>query len=476
VRNVLPKRRLIASHLGFGPARCGIALLLAALFTAAPLQARAQALIVPLTGRRVHDVNAEQLFHTLFNDFFYERDGTTYVQTGDIPAMWLRDSSAQTIPYIRFFREFPQLRSQFDGVIQRNARNINKDPYANAFQTSYHVWERKWEVDSLAWPVVLTWVYWRQTRDRSVFTWQLHSALRKIVATYTCERNHPQCGQYNYPFHVSSSDRYADTGMIWGGFRPSDDAVQYRFNIPQNALAVVALREIERLARDGYHDRALADSAGTMATGIMRSILFYGVYYDASQHGWTYAYETDGFGRYAVMDDANIPNLTTLPYIDWCSAHDPAYLNARAMALSRRNPYYFEGRYAAGLGSAHTPPGYIWPLGIIGRALTATSSSEVAEAVTTLAETDGELGTIHESFYDDGYWKYTRDEFGWANALGAELAFRSLAGYGSTQFDPGGPVLPLETRSVTPALVRPYEQLQNAAKIVAALDYLLRHH
>jgi hypothetical protein len=467
---------LIASRLGFGPARRAVALLLAVLFISVPVQARAQSLIVPLTGRRVHDVNAEQLFHTLFNDFFYERDGTTYVQTGDIPAMWLRDSSAQTIPYIRFFREFPQLRSQFDGVIQRNARNINKDPYANAFQTSYHVWERKWEIDSLAWPVVLTWVYWRQTKDRRVFTWQLHSALRKIIATYACERNHPRCGHYDYPFHVYSSDRYANTGMIWGGFRPSDDAVRYRFNIPQNALAVVALREIERLAEDGFHDRALADSARTMATGIMRAILFYGVYYDTSQHVWTYAYETDGFGRYAVMDDANIPNLTTLPYIDWCSADDPTYLNARAMALSRRNPYYFEGIYAAGLGSAHTPPGYIWPLGVIGRALTATSSNEVAEAVTTLAETDGELGTIHESFYDNGYWKFTRDEFGWANALGAELAFRSLAGYGSTQFDPGGPVLPLETRSVTPSLVRPYEQLQNAAKIVAALNYLLRHH
>jgi uncharacterized protein len=303
----------------------------------------------------------------------------------------------------------------------------------------------------------------------------LHVALQKIVDTYACERRHPRCGRYSYPFHVYSSDRYADTGMIWGAFRPSDDAVRYRFNIPQNALAVIALREIDQLARIGYRDRRLADTARAMADGVMRSILFYGIYYDESQHVWTYAYETDGFGRYVAMDDANIPNLTTLPYIDWCSAEDPTYLNARAMALSRRNPYYFEGRYAAGLGSAHTPPGYVWPLGIIGRALTATSSGEVAEAVTTLAETDGEEGTIHESFYDSGYWRYTRDEFGWANALGAELIFRTLAGYGSTQFDPGGPVLPLETRSITPALARPFEQLQNAAKIVGALGKLLHH-
>ncbi|HEY1682048.1 MAG TPA: glycoside hydrolase family 125 protein [Candidatus Tumulicola sp.] len=467
---------MIASRLPPGPARRFIAALVVVLFAIAPLNAAAQALIVPLTGRRIHDLQAAQLFHTLFSDFFYERDGTTYVQTGDIPAMWLRDSSAQTIPYIRFYREFPQLRSQFDGVIQRNARNVIKDPYANAFQASYHVWERKWEIDSLAWPVVLAWVYWRQTGDRRVFTPQFHVALRKIVDTYACERNHPRCGRYNYPYHVSSSDRYAATGMIWGAFRPSDDAVRYRFNIPQNALAVVALREIDVLARVGYRDARLSDDARSMAAGVMRAIEFYGRYYDSSQHQWTYAYETDGFGRYAVLDDANIPNLITLPYIDWCSAHDPTYLAARAMSLSRRDPDYYEGRYAAGLGSAHTPPNYVWPLGIIGRALTATSSGEVAEAVTTLAETDGELGTIHESFYDDGYWRYTRDEFGWANALGAELTFRTLAGYGSTQFDPGGPVLPLQTRSVTPALVtRPYEQLRNAAKIVTALGQLLHH-
>ncbi len=439
-----------------------------------PQPAGAQALVVPLTGKRVHDVEPERLFHTLFSDFFLEDDATTYVQTGDIPAMWLRDSSAQAIPYVRFQTAFPILRGRFAGVIERNARNIATDAYANAFQADYHVWERKWEVDSLAWPVVLTWVYWRVSRDRTIFTQELHVALRKIVSTYACEQHHRHCSSYVYPYYVHTNGAYAEgTGMIWGAFRPSDDPVQYRFNVPQNALAVVALHEIEVLAARGYGDAELAANARGLAERVQTGIQLHGRFYNAARRVWMYAYETDGYGRYNLMDDANLPNLTTLPYIDWCSAFDPTYLNTRAFTLSHDNPFYFSGRYAEGLGSPHTPPNYVWPLGIIGRALTATGSKEVAEAITTLAETDGESGMIHESFYDDGYWRYTRGEFGWANALGAELLFRSLAGYSSTQFSPGGPVLPLERRTPTPTLVPAFTQLENARKLVAALGRLL---
>ena len=186
-----------------------------------------------------------------------------------------------------------------------------------------------------------------------------------------------------------------------------------------------------------------------------------------------YAYETDGFGKYNLMDDANIPNLTTLPYIDWCSSFDPTYLATRTFALSMDNPFFFSGRYAQGLGSPHTPYGFVWPLGIIGRALTATSSIEVATAITTLAETDGESGLIHESFYPDGYWRYTRDEFGWANALGAELFFRSLTGMPATQFASRGPIVPYQVRSRTPTLVPFFTQIENEAEIAGTLGRLL---
>jgi meiotically up-regulated gene 157 (Mug157) protein len=431
-------------------------------------------LVIPITGKRVHDVQAAGLFHTLFNDFFLEDDATTYVQTGDIPAMWLRDSSAQTIPYVRFQTAFPILRSRFAGVIERNARNVLTDPYANAFQADYHVWERKWEVDSPAWPMVLAWTYWHVTHDRTIFTGKLHDAMRSTVKTYACEQRHRQCSRYGYPYRTRTNDAYASgTGLIWGAFRPSDDAVEFRFNIPQNALAVVALHEIEALAVAGYGDRDLASRARGLAASVQVGIERYGRFYDERRHGWMYAYETDGYGRYNLMDDANLPNLTTLPYLDWCSTDDPTYRNTRAFALSHDNPYYYHGRYASGLGSPHTPEDFVWPLGIIGRALTARNAAQVAEAIATLAVTDGESGTIHESFYADGYWRYTRDEFGWANALGAELLFRSLGGYPSTQFLPDGPILPFEPRSHTPTLVLPYTQAANAAKMVAALGRLL---
>jgi uncharacterized protein len=433
-----------------------------------------QTLVVPLTGKRVRDISAASLFHTLFSDFFVESDATTYVQTGDIPAMWLRDSSAQTIPYIPFQQLYPVLRSRFTGVIERNARNILRDAYANAFRSDYSVWERKWEIDSLAWPAVLASVYWRETHDRSIFTPELHAAIRRIVSTYQCEQEHDTCSRYWYPRRVSTSRVYAvDTGMIWSAFRPSDDPVTYRFNIPQNALAVVALKDIEQLASDGYHDDDLSSSAEAIVERVEIGIETTGRFFDRRRNVWMYAYETDGLGHYNLMDDANMPNLTTLPYIDWCSAFDPIYLNTRTFALSKDNPYYFSGRYATGLGSPHTPFGWVWPLGIIGRALTATSSLEVAEAITTLAETDSERGMIHESFYPDGYWRFTRPEFGWANALYAELLFRSIAGEGSTEFAVGGPILPFETRAGTVNLVPYFTQVQNSGELSATLGRLL---
>ena len=456
------------------PARCASVTLAAILACQSAAPAWAQTLVVPLTGKRVRDIQTSHLFHTLLRDFFLEDDATTYVQSGDIPAMWLRDSSAQTIPYIRFQTAYPVLRARFAGVVERNARNILSDPYANAMRSDYTPWERKWEVDSLAWPVVLASVYWRSTHDATVFTPDLHRALQTIVNTYACEQRHRTCSRYQSPTPVHTNDAYfAGTGMIWGAYRPSDDPVEYRFNIPQNAIAVVALRDIQQLAIDGYGDRPLADRAQAMGAQVQTGIELYGRFFDPARQVWMYAYETDGFGRYNLMDDANIPNLTTLPYIDWCSAFDPTYLATRAFTLSMDDPFYFSGKYAQGLGSPHTPYGYVWPLGIIGRALTATSSIEVATAITTLAETDGEDGLIHESFYPDGYWRYTRPEFGWANALGAELLFRSLAGEQATQFAWRGPMLPFQRRSLTPTLVPNFTQIENASEITAALGRLL---
>jgi uncharacterized protein len=434
----------------------------------------AQTLIVPLTGARNRSIEARTLFHTLFHDFFPEDDGTTHVQTGDIPAMWLRDSAAQTLPYLRFQRDYPLLRARFAGVIERDARAIDKDVYANAFQADYHTWERKWEVDSIAWPVLLAYSYLRDTRDSGIFTPNLHVALRQIVYTYECEEEHSICSRYRYLYRVPTANRYNEaTELIWGAFRPSDDPVQYRFNIPQNMLAVVALRDAATLAREGYDDDALAKHAQAASERVTRAILRYGLFYNAQRGVMMYAYETDGYGHYNLMDDANIPNLTAMPEYGWCSPFDPYYLNTRAFTLSDFDPYYYGGRYAEGLGSPHTPDDFVWPLGIIGAAITSTDDLYIENAITTLAETDSEAGLIHESFYTDGYWRFTRQEFGWANALYAELLFRTLAGYPPDRKLDGGEILPFEHPFATPVLVSRVAQLENTATLVHALGDLL---
>ncbi len=424
---------------------------------------------VPLTGQRVRAITTSSLFHTLFNDFRAEPDGTTYVQTGDIPAMWLRDSSAQSLPYVRFQVFYPKLRARIGGVIERDARNIHVDPYANAFLPNYQVWERKWEVDSLAFFVLLTWVYWSQTQDHTIFSRSVHDALRSIVTTYGCEQEHERCSRYSYPGRARTEYDYAaGTGMIWCAFRPSDDAVAYRFNIPQQIVAVIALRELVVLAREGYGDYPLASRAQTISDQIESGVERYGRFYDF-RHGWMYVYETNAEGRVLLIDDANLPNLLSIPYFGYRNNADPLYASTRAFVLSAADPYYHRGRYASGLGSAHTPPGWIWPLGIITRALTAQARQETLESVTDLAETDSETGLIHESFYPDGYWRYTREEFGWANALYAELIFRSVAGFSDTNFTTPHRIFGLEPRSITPRLTTPEVQLEDASRAGSAL-------
>ncbi|MBV9736919.1 MAG: glycoside hydrolase family 125 protein [Candidatus Eremiobacteraeota bacterium] len=428
---------------------------------------------VPLTGGRAEAITTSSLFHTIFNDFRVEPDGTTYVQTGDIPAMWLRDSSAQTIPYVRFQPIYPKLRTRFAGVIERDARNILVDPYANAFLPTYGVWENKWEVDSLSFFVLMTWVYWSETGDHTIFTRSVHDALRKIVQTYSCEQDHQRCSHYSYPVHVPTEFNYAGgTGMIWCAFRPSDDAVAYRFNIPQEMFATVALRALVALAMQGYGDLGLAVDAQGITDQVDAGIRAFGRYYDF-RHGWMYVYETNGEGRRLLIDDANLPNLLSIPYYGYSNNLDPTYQRTRGFVLSPADPYYHTGRYASGLGSEHTPAGWVWPLGIVTRALTAQKWPETSESVTILAETDSEDGLIHESFYPNAYWKFTRAEFGWANALYAELIFRSVADFDDTTFGPAPPFLDLEPPSLTPRLTTPEVQLEDALRLIEVLGTLL---
>jgi meiotically up-regulated gene 157 (Mug157) protein len=415
--------------------------------------------------------DAAKTLHTLSHDLFLESDGTVYVQTGDIPAMWLRDSSAQMAPYVRFVSEVPTLRPWFRRVIERNARNIAVDPYANAFRADYGIWERKWEPDSLSYPVALVDSYWLATDDRRIFTPGLHAALRRIMETYDCEEHHSTCSAYRHRA-LSDSTRgggRGDTGLLWCGFRPSDDPTEEPFNIPQEMFAVVSLRELAMLARVGYGDVALGARALASADRLEAAIERFGRYYDF-RFGWMYVYETDGRGNVRLMDDANIPDLIAAPLYGYVSRYDPTYANTRRFALSDANPYFFRGRFVSGIGSPHTTHGWVWPLAIATRALTAEDNNEVAEQLSMLATTTGTTGFVPESIDADDPSHITRAEFGWANAHYAELLYRLASTFRT-------PRSPAHERGFsafagTPVSVTGLTVIENDAAIVAALSRL----
>jgi meiotically up-regulated gene 157 (Mug157) protein len=415
-------------------------------------------------------IEPQVLFHTLASDFFTQPDGTIYVQTGDIPAMWLRDSAAQTLPYVRLARDRPLLRRWIRAVIAREVRNIAIDPYANAFRSDYRVWERKWEIDSLAYPVVLVWAYVDALGDRSVYTPALHRALERVVATYECERRHDSCSRYRAPSSPSAANGVPDDGLIWSAFRASDDPTRYGYNIPEEMFAVTALHDLGALAIEGFGDRELGRRATALADGMTYAIAHEGIVDDFDCGGKVYAYEIDGRGRFVFFDDANLPSLLGAPLTGYPALDASVYARTRACVLSKRDPYYYSGRFAAGVGSAHTPKGYVWPLALIARALTSSDRVEVLRELRALADSVGRDHLVHESFDPDDPAHFTRAEFGWANAMYAELLFRTAAGFPAQRLIAPDAEMGNDLVPETITVVDPATALANRGALLAAFD------
>lgn len=377
-------------------------------------------------------------------------DGTTFVFTGDIPAMWLRDSTAQVRPYIRLAGKDGDVQQMVAGLIKRQASYLLIDPYANAFNkepngqghqtdrtaTNPWVWERKYELDSLCYPVQLCWDYFEATGDSTIFDKSVWAMFWRIVEVMEIEQNHDHASPYYFERPATELYLPSDTlplggkgtrtnftGMVWSGFRPSDDACKFGYLLPANMFAVVVLSYIVEFATKIYQDNALATRARHLAEQIEFGIETYGIV-QHPRYGQIYAYETDGFGNYNLMDDANVPSLLSIPYLGYRPADDPIYHNTRAFVLSQDNPYYFEGRYAKGVGSPHTLSGYIWPIGLIMQGLTALDWREQNELVEMLMKTTGGTDYMHESFDPNDPTRFTRNWFAWANSLFGEFIWQ----------------------------------------------------
>lgn len=371
----------------------------------------------------------------------------TFVITGDIEAMWLRDSSAQVHPYVPLARRDPALRRMFHGLIQRQAACIRLDPYANAFlpdgrsqrlkwslsditEMKPGVGERKWEVDSLCYPIRLAHAYWRASGDAAPFDDDWREAMQLVLRTFREQQRLHDRGPYRFqrPSPLATETLVLDgygqptrpNGMIHSMFRPSDDACLYPLFVPANLFAVTSLRQLATMSQALHRDTAFAGDCRALADEVETATRRFGQMRDADgQPFW--AYEVDGYGNQVFIDDANAPGLLSLAYLGCCDRRDPIFLRTRDLAWSERNPYFSRGRAAEGVGSPHSGLGTIWPMSIMQYALASDDDARIRQCLQWLKATDAGTGFMHESFDQDDPARFTRDWFAWANTLFGEL-------------------------------------------------------
>ncbi len=371
-------------------------------------------------------------------------DGTTYVITGDIPAMWLRDSTAQLRPYLLLAKEDVEIGDIIEGLIRRQYQYILIDPYANAFneatngrgfqtdQTDMNpwVWERKYEIDSLCYPLQLSYLLWKNTGRKAHFDEMFVKVVHTIIDLWKTEQDHENSSSYRFqrencrPMDTLTREGkgplVVPTGMTWSAFRPSDDACTYGYLVPSNMFAVVVLRYVIEIALEVLYDKQLAEKAGLLAKEIHEGIQKYGIVHHPV-FGNVYAYETDGQGNYNLMDDANVPSLLSIPYLGYVDEDDKIYQNTRRLILSEENPFFYKGTYGEGIGSPHTPKNYIWHIALAIQGLTNKDRRYKKEILEKMKNTDGGTNLMHEGFHVDDPKQFTRDWFSWANAMFSEL-------------------------------------------------------
>ncbi|WP_439693792.1 glycoside hydrolase family 125 protein [Curtobacterium sp. SP.BCo] len=383
------------------------------------------------------------LTRTLTDTITVDGDGA-FVITGDIPAMWLRDSTTQMTPYLRLVGKSPALAEVLWAVVARQFRLIDHDPYANSFNREPNgahydehdlnadplVWEQKYEVDSLAYPVTFAHALWKRTGSTTVFDERAQRVFRTIVDQWTLEQDHDR-SPYRFvrPGEIPTETLARDgrgtpvavTGMTWSGFRPSDDACTHGYNVPANLFAAQALLAIAAIARAVWDDDRLADDADVLRTAILDGVARHGIV-TGPAGAPVYAYEVDGLGGVLVMDDANTPSLLSLP-LDAPDVVDRSVWEAtRTVVTSPANPYWYTGSVASGIGSPHTLPRRVWPIALAVEGLVTDSDERRRELLALLVATDGGTGDMHESFDVDDPTQYSRPWFSWADAMFCELA------------------------------------------------------
>ncbi|KAK1676321.1 hypothetical protein BDP55DRAFT_113376 [Colletotrichum godetiae] len=356
----------------------------------------------------------------------------TYVITGDIDALWLRDSAEQISPYLPLLeasRDPNSLASLWRGLINAHARYVIISPYCHSFQPppesgippthngayvhnhpmpAYDpekVFDCKWELDSLASFLKMSVSYAEKTGDWQHFNkyhWvdaveaAVNAAGAMRLGTYSPEGKVEKSawtftGWTNRGSETLTNDGLGnpikENGMIRTAFRPSDDACIFQFLVPANMMWAKYLESASEIMAklDGEKAKKLTIEMRAQAFGIRQ-----GIEKDAIVHrpgfGDIFAYEVDGYGGANLMDDANVPSLLAMPLWNFTHSNfkypDPpkgeklhdyteVYRNTRKYVLSDANSYYMKGPAISAVGGPHVGPGKAWPMAAVIAAITA---------------------------------------------------------------------------------------------------------
>jgi hypothetical protein len=415
-------------------------------------QSEAVEAFISKTTKRIGDPELATLFANCFPNTLDttvevgEFDGKpdTAVITGDIPAMWLRDSSAQVWPYLSLASQDVRLRRLLEGVIRRQTRCLLIDPYANSFMADLSapplewslkdetemkpgVGERKYELDSLCYPIRLAHGYWKATGDNSPFDANWKKAMQLVVQTMRIQQRKEGPGPYRFQRSASNptdtlvngiGNPVKPVGLVASCFRPSDDACIFSFLVPSNLFAVTSLRQLAEMAETILNDTDMAKEARSLANEVEAALRQYAIVNTAAGSIW--AYEVDGYGGHVLMDDANVPSLLGLPYLG--SSPDSAlYERTRSFVWSERNPWFYKGKAGEGIGGPHIGRDMVWPMSQIIFALTSNSDVEIVRTIRMLQRSSANTGYMHESYHKDDPMRFTRAWFAWANTLFGEL-------------------------------------------------------
>ncbi|KAH8887803.1 hypothetical protein GQ53DRAFT_843921 [Thozetella sp. PMI_491] len=402
----------------------------------------------------------------------------TFVITGDINAMWLRDSANQMqsyLPVLKADTSTDSIASLYRGVINLHARYLLTSPYCNSFQppveseippaqngassqdtvkpaySNTSVFECKYELDSLAAFLEVSTNYYTGTGDLDFFgkfKWVsavqavLEVAKAMMTPTYDAEGRVLDSPYTFTRLTTRTTETLANdglgsptgngTGLIRSAFRPSDDSTTYQLFIPANMMFARYLESTsEIMAKLGSKAPAgLADEMSALAASLREAITKHGIVSVISPQGCAdriYAYEVDGFGSSMIMDDANIPSLLAAPFLGYLPASDPVYQKTRARILDQGksdvngNPYFMRGPVISAIGGPHAGPGRAWPMANIVRILTSDDDDEIMTALKEIVSSTDGLGLIHESINTFNQSDWTRQWFSWANGLFGQM-------------------------------------------------------